>query len=428
MIWVFDKQLHIVPDEGNLCSGYYYEKAKYRSNVVSGVGDIGFLGHGSLFLDIMHHKTPYNTILTDNITDQNDLLYLIEPWPDFNGLMEKEGLEGIKHPLCWNRVLDFIPRKIVNLATLKRLTILLHIPEWTSNYEIVKENINKTVDNLKIPRSQFKFIGGVKDPDIYFWPGFEYSQMLNVMGEPRTKPIVTKRKKKFTFLNRIDKTHRRYAALQLWREGLHKQGYFSYSFKKFTYEGMVDAPWDDEPWDFSTDWDIAYWEWKKFYDEKPWTADELTWEEHNHHWHIERQHYEDAYWNFVTETGITNGTFLSEKTFKPISQHQPFIILGNHKSLALLRDLGYKTFSPYIDESYDEIESSTARIKSASNLCVKLAQMTHKEHIRLTKKIQPILDHNQRHFFSSKNRIENFVKYIYGNNPAYDWLNDCKYD
>ena len=48
--------------------------------------------------------------------------------------------------------------------------------------------------------------------------------------------------------------------------------------------------------------------------------------------------------------------------------------------------------------------------------------------IKSIKQIKPILEHNQQHFFSSKNRIENFVKYIYGADPAYNWLKDCKYD
>lgn len=47
--------------------------------------------------------------------------------------------------------------------------------------------------------------------------------------------------------------------------------------------------------------------------------------------------------------------FISEKTFKPIACHHPFIIFGNKGSLEHLRRMGYKTFSPFIDESYDSL-------------------------------------------------------------------------
>jgi hypothetical protein len=49
--------------------------------------------------------------------------------------------------------------------------------------------------------------------------------------------------------------------------------------------------------------------------------------------------------------------FLSEKVFKPIASHHPFIIMGNKHSLKELKKLGYKTFSNWIDESYDELDN-----------------------------------------------------------------------
>ena len=50
-----------------------------------------------------------------------------------------------------------------------------------------------------------------------------------------------------------------------------------------------------------------------------------------------------------------HSVFISEKTYKPIACMQPFIIVGARGSLRYLKKLGYKTFSPYIDESYDEL-------------------------------------------------------------------------
>ena len=54
----------------------------------------------------------------------------------------------------------------------------------------------------------------------------------------------------------------------------------------------------------------------------------------------------------------TNHTvFLSEKTFKPIACSQPFIMYSNKNSLHRLRELGYMTFHPFIDENYDKLET-----------------------------------------------------------------------
>lgn len=438
MIFVFDKEFHTVPNEGHRNVGFYHERNQYMSNVAAGINNTGFLGHGSLFIDIFRSETPYDTILTDNITDETDLLYLIEPWYNFNGIKEKEGFEGIANPRMWDETLTHIPEKILKLAQDKRLTILLHIPEFTTGLSLIDRNLKNRCAILKLPESQFKFISGVKYKDWYYWPGFEYSQTVNQMfgDTPIQEVNLKRRKKKFTCLNRIDKAHRRYVAINLWKRELSKSGFFSFSFGKYKFEGgdyvLGKTEWDEdpgEPAEFDCiDWDLPYYEWKKFHDMGPWIADELTIDEHNHHWHVEGKHYKQAYWNFVTETGIEDVPFLSEKTFKPITNLQPFVIMGGRGTLALLHDLGYKTFGDYIDEAYDLIENPQSRIKAATRQAINLASMTHKEHIKLIKQIKPILEHNQQHFFSSKNRIENFVKYIYGADPAYNWLKDCKYD
>ena len=434
MMFVFDKELHTVPNEGHLNTGFYHEKNQYMSNIAAGMNESGMLGHGSLFIDIFKSGSPYETILTDNITDETNLLYLIEPWFSFNGIKELEGFEGISNPRMWDATLKFLPEKILKLAQDKRLTVLFHIPEFTTGLKFIDNNLRSRCNAIGLPETQFKFVSGVRYPEWYYWPGFEYSQLVNHMfGDKPIKEVnLKKRKKKYTCLNRVDKGHRRYVAVNLWNRGLEKCGYFSYSFGKFKFEDgnyvLGRNEWDEEPGEprefDAIDWDMPIFQWKKFHDMGPWLADDLTIDEHNHHWHVEEQHYKDAYWNFATETGIEEYPFLSEKTFKPIINLQPFVIMGSKGTLELLHDLGYKTFGKYIDESYDSIENPQSRIKAATRQAIQIATMTHKEHIALMKKLKPILEHNQKHFFSSKNRIENFVKYIYGSDPAYNWLKD----
>ena len=59
--------------------------------------------------------------------------------------------------------------------------------------------------------------------------------------------------------------------------------------------------------------------------------------------------------------------FLTEKTFKPILLKMGFLIAGQPGALKKLRDLGFKTFSDYWDESYDNIIEWTERKKALVN-------------------------------------------------------------
>ena len=69
--------------------------------------------------------------------------------------------------------------------------------------------------------------------------------------------------------------------------------------------------------------------------------------------------YDYEYW-LVTETVAGDDhhghVFLTEKTFKPILLKMGFVIAGRMGVLKKLRDLGFKTFSDYWDESYDTMD------------------------------------------------------------------------
>ena len=76
--------------------------------------------------------------------------------------------------------------------------------------------------------------------------------------------------------------------------------------------------------------------------------------------------YNHEFW-LVTETVNYAGdedyghVFLTEKTFKPILLKMGFLIAGCKGSLNKLRDLGFKTFSDYWDESYDTVDCDNER-------------------------------------------------------------------
>lgn len=74
----------------------------------------------------------------------------------------------------------------------------------------------------------------------------------------------------------------------------------------------------------------------------------------------------DTWFSIISEARFEDeeGTiFLSEKIFKPIACHHPFVVLGNKNSLSELKKMGYMTFENFIDESYDN-DSNLKRMES----------------------------------------------------------------
>jgi hypothetical protein len=101
--------------------------------------------------------------------------------------------------------------------------------------------------------------------------------------------------------------------------------------------------------------------------------------------------------NIVTETSFINKElFISEKVLKPILMYQPFIVLSSYKYLNQLKKYGYKTFSDFWDESYDDIEDSKLRLKVVLELIRELNSKSIEELNELYQKTKDICIYNRR--------------------------------
>lgn len=97
---------------------------------------------------------------------------------------------------------------------------------------------------------------------------------------------------------------------------------------------------------------------------------------------------------------------LTEKVFKPIINFQPFIYLATKGSLQVLRDLGFKTFEPFIDESYDQELDNDKRLFMAYEQIKKLCLMSKQEIHEWYWGMQDILIHNHQHLLNiHKNKM-----------------------
>ena len=130
-------------------------------------------------------------------------------------------------------------------------------------------------------------------------------------------------------------------------------------------------------------------------------------EEITHDIRRDLDHVRDSYVNIVTETKFYRDTphtlhcnvhldchAITEKTFKAISAKQPFIITGMPGILGHVRSLGYRTFAPWIDESYDSIEDDEDRLAAIAMEIYRLSQQSDAAWLEMQQGWQQILEHN----------------------------------
>lgn len=131
-------------------------------------------------------------------------------------------------------------------------------------------------------------------------------------------------------------------------------------------------------------------------------------------WEGDFLYHQESYFSLVTETlffkdafdaGIS--VFLTEKTFRPLIHKHPFILVAPATSLAYLRKLGYKTFAPYIDESYDDIKNDEDRLSAIWKEVERLCAFTDDQWIEWQKNVAEIVEHNYNVIMNKNNYILN---------------------
>ena len=125
---------------------------------------------------------------------------------------------------------------------------------------------------------------------------------------------------------------------------------------------------------------------------------------------ITKSDYEKTFISVISETLVDEDTlFITEKTWKPIMVGHPFIIFGNQGTLKYLKSIGYKTFSPWINEEYDDISNSTIRLNKIVNELDKLSKKSVEELLNIRKEMKDVCKHNHENF-------NNSYKMKYGDN------------
>lgn len=114
---------------------------------------------------------------------------------------------------------------------------------------------------------------------------------------------------------------------------------------------------------------------------------------------VSHDDYHQTFVSVVTESlADSDILFLSEKIWKPIYMGHPFIVLGNPGTLKYLKKLGFRTFSDWWDETYDDEQDLVKRTDKVIFLLKKLSEKNHEELIEVRKQMKDTLIKNREVF------------------------------
>lgn len=110
---------------------------------------------------------------------------------------------------------------------------------------------------------------------------------------------------------------------------------------------------------------------------------------------------QESFCYVVTETCFWHKRdHLTEKIFKPIVSRMPFILVGPAHNLKYLRSYGFRTFSRWINESYDDIEDPVLRLQAVGNELARICKFSLAELETMLSEMQADLDYNYELFHS----------------------------
>jgi hypothetical protein len=276
---------------------------------------------------------------------------------------------------------------------------------FVSSNLLDEENINRFCQqrNIKEKLNVFSFVG------------FEYS--INhrhgfISTETYLKEKIkivsnTFKDKYFSSLSRLNRPHRTLATFLLCQESISNKALISHDVVTREYVKYLLQDYDQHK--------VESW-----INQLPLVVDRkdfnINWALDSDYSHIHNQ----TLFQIVNETESHNkydsALFYSEKTFRPVSELQPFIIHGQQNANKSLKSIGYKTYDDWFDYSWDSEPSDIIRYKqlleSVKDLCSRLDSMTREQKIEWRFKNSEVLVENYNILFHkrfSKNKMFQFL-------------------
>ena len=292
---------------------------------------------------------------------------------------------------------DLLPERVFNELWHSHIRILFYYHEGDNPVRI-KQRLDALVVQHQLPRHCYRFVSGntaardvedfvyFADFELWYWHRNHASAPLAIHDQPRER--------EFTALNRLHKSWRATVMADLLQHHVLDNSYWSYC----ETGQLVDQ---DNPIEIDSLQNLRT-ATERFLSSAPYMSDDLDQASRNNPANLVGKYFNNSYCHIVLETHFdadqSGGTFLTEKTFKPIKHGQMFFVVGPAGSLQALRDLGYRTFDHVLDNSYDTETDNTQRWR---RLCASIQQAQF-DLPRLHALARADIEHNQQLFVASK--------------------------
>jgi hypothetical protein len=371
--------------------------------------------------------TPNNVVLDDPEVEN---WYVMEP-------------NHMDISLITENMFGNIDFKVIKLLREKKIKLVFYYAFEAFPFQQVDwlKTIQRSLGWLQIPSSQFVLIFGdlnlgenykqfLNNHDQYYgytfenlfvfdhfgWEFWDYLKTF-VLTNPDQKELVPgtdetrdrKRPHRFLNLNGGARPHRKYLLTELKRQGLLDKGLYSY-LNKF------DIYYDPSLYCYKPikkfDQDLSLVEMMAYHREHGNKIEEkhLDVDASEDAWHnrgMTAQHYQDTYFNIVSETWPADPSFfVTEKIFKPIVNLQPFVVCGLPGNLKYLKDKGFETFPEWFTEDYDNVQGHPQRMHYLTEQIVKVINW---DDATIHRKYQDTWEKclfNRKHFFAMNHAIE----------------------
>jgi hypothetical protein len=303
---------------------------------------------------------------------------------------------------------ELMPERIRTGLFFEDVRVLFYYHEGDNPFHI-KIRLDELCIKHNLKNNCYRFVSAntaARDiPGFVYFTDFELWYYQRNRASPALKIYTHPRERDFTVLNRLHKSWRALAMADLKSLDLLDNSYWSYC-----EPGVFDDAECPIEIDAIAGLRTAT---EEFLRSAPYISDELDHDQRNDHSTLVPKYHVNSYCNIVMETHFdadqSGGSFLTEKTFKPIKHGQLFFIAGPVGSLQVLRDLGYRVFDHILDNSYD-LETDHTQRWMALTRSIYFAQQ---ELPALFAQAKTDIEYNQQLFVSSKTeRLNTLIKEI----------------
>jgi hypothetical protein len=100
----------------------------------------------------------------------------------------------------------------------------------------------------------------------------------------------------------------------------------------------------------------------------------------------------------VLETNAYEMGWFTEKTTRCLYTGKPFLLMGAQGQIDHLRSIGFKTFEPWIDESYDKEPNTDKRFDLVQQEIRRIGSLSEQELIEFLQGIKTVAEYNKNNY------------------------------